>query len=80
MPKIAKSAESGDIHSHVFSFISPEASIKAGGVEEQPNSCNNCHHHKDTPIEDLVGFLEAARKNSMPMPFSVHRKPGDTMR
>jgi len=28
-------------HSHTFKFISPAESIKAGGVDKQPNSCNN---------------------------------------
>jgi hypothetical protein len=62
-------------HSHTFKFISPEESIIAGGVDKQPNSCNGCHHHKDTPPENLLGFLDAAKKEDMPKPFTVHRKP-----
>jgi predicted CXXCH cytochrome family protein len=62
-------------HSHTFKFISPEQSIIAGGVDKQPNSCNGCHHHKDTPPENLLGFLDAAKKEDMPKPFNVHRKP-----
>jgi predicted CXXCH cytochrome family protein len=65
----------GHEHSHTFQFISPELSILAGGVDKQPNSCNGCHHHKDTPPENLVGFLDAAKKEDMPKPFNVHRKP-----
>jgi hypothetical protein len=47
--------------------------LKAGGLEKQPNACNSCHHHKATPPETLAGFLEAARKNDMPKPFTVHK-------
>jgi predicted CXXCH cytochrome family protein len=61
-------------HSHTFAFISPELSLKAGGVDKQPNSCSGCHHHKDTPLENLVGFLDAAKKEDMPKPFTVHRQ------
>jgi hypothetical protein len=64
----------GHEHSHTFQFISPELSIRAGGVEKQPNSCSGCHYHKDTPLENLVGFLDAAKKIDMPKPFTVHRK------
>ncbi len=64
----------GHEHSHTFQFISPELSIKAGGVEKQPNSCSGCHHHKDTPLENLVEFLDAVKKEDMPRPFTVHGK------
>jgi hypothetical protein len=45
-------------------------------VKNQPNACSNCHHHKDTPLEVLDGFLEAAKKRDMPLPFSAHRRTG----
>ncbi len=64
----------GHEHSHTFAFISPELSLKAGGVDKQPNSCSGCHHHKDTPLENLIGFLDAAKKEDMPKPFTVHMK------
>ncbi len=64
----------GHEHSHTFQFISPELSIRAGGVEKQPNSCNGCHYHKDSPPEDLLGFMEAAKRADMPKPFTVHRR------
>ncbi len=64
----------GHEHSHTFKFISPELSIRAGGIEKQSNSCNGCHHHKDTPPQDLLSFLEAAKKDDMPKPFTVHRR------
>jgi hypothetical protein len=43
MPRIAKSAESGDIRSHVFKAVLPEVTVEAG----IPNSCQGCHKHKD---------------------------------
>jgi hypothetical protein len=73
MPKVAGIGEAGDAHSHTFSFMSPLDTLKAGGLEKQPNACNSCHHHKDTPAETLAEFLEAAKKNDMPIPFTVHK-------
>ena len=75
MPKVTTIGESGDAHSHTFRFMFPKASVKAGSVDMQPNACNACHHHKETPSEDLAGFLEAAKKADMPKPFNVHLKP-----
>jgi hypothetical protein len=76
MPRITMSAESGDALRHTFRLMPPEESLKAGGVDKLPNACSSCHHHKKTPLVDLVGFLEAAIKNDMPLPFSVHRRSG----
>ncbi|MBI4653742.1 MAG: hypothetical protein HY752_01915 [Nitrospirae bacterium] len=85
MSRVAKSAVSGvegaifgDIRSHTVKFISPELSLKAGGVDKQPNSCSNCHYHKDTPLTDLVEWLDAVKKADMPKPFSAHRKEEST--
>jgi hypothetical protein len=61
-------------HSHTFKFISPEESLRAGGVDKQPNSCSGCHHHKDAPLIGLVEFLDAVKKQDMPVPFSVHKR------
>ena len=74
MPRVASIGEAGDAHSHTFRFMFPEATLKAGGFDKQPNACNSCHHHKDTPPEVLSGFLEAARKNDMPKPFTAHKR------
>jgi hypothetical protein len=74
MPRVAKIGEAGDAHSHTFRFMFPEATLKEGGLDKQPNACSSCHHHKDTPVETLVGFLEGAKKNDMPKPFTVHLK------
>ncbi len=64
----------GHEHSHTFQFVSPELSIRAGGVEKQSNSCSGCHYHKDTPLENLAGFLDAAKEMDTPRPFAVHRR------
>ncbi len=50
MPRIVKSAESGDIHSHVFVTLLPEDTIKNPKV---PNSCQTCHKHKYESLERL---------------------------
>ena len=76
MPRVASIGEAGDAHSHTFRFMFPQATLKAGGLDKQPNACNACHHHKNTPTEDLVGFLEAAKKEDMPKPVNVHLRPG----
>lgn len=81
MPKVASSVETGaDMHSHTFKFISPKLSIQMGGLKAQPNSCNSCHYHKNTPMLDLYEFLEAARKSDMPLPVSAHRRPARDLR
>ena len=50
MPRIAKSAESGDIHSHVFIALLPKDTIDN---PEVPNSCQTCHKHKDADLKEL---------------------------
>jgi hypothetical protein len=75
MPRITMSAESGAALRHTFHLMSPEDSLKAGGIDKLSNSCSSCHHHKNTPLQDLAGFLEAAQKWDTPLPFSVHRRP-----
>jgi formate-dependent nitrite reductase cytochrome c552 subunit len=75
MPRVASIGEAGDAHSHTFRFMFPQFTLKAGGLDKQPNACNSCHHHKDAPTEALVGFLEAAKNNDMPKPLAVHQNP-----
>lgn len=75
MPRVASIGEPGDGHSHTFRFMSPQATLKAGGLDKQPNACNSCHRHKETPTDVLIGFLEAAKMRDMPLPFNVHRRP-----
>ena len=63
MPKIVKSAESGDLHDHTFKVIPPSDTIKYGGLKKQQNSCNSCHHHKDDSPQSLQEALDALKKN-----------------
>ena len=69
MPK-----STGHEHRHAFRFISPEESLKAGGVDKLMNSCSGCHHHKDASLDGLIEFLDAVRKEDMPKPFSAHSR------
>ncbi len=50
MPRIAKSAESKDIHSHVFKTLLPSGTLANKDI---PNSCQNCHRHKDDDLAEL---------------------------
>lgn len=50
MPRIAKSAESGDISSHVFVTLLPKDTL---ANPEIPNSCQGCHKHKNEDLKDL---------------------------
>lgn len=56
MPRIAKSAESGDIHSHVFLALVPEDTIKNPAV---PNSCQACHKHAKEDLKELQEHFKA---------------------
>ncbi len=62
MPALGKRGVKGDVHSHEFRVISPADSIKAGGVEKQPNSCNQCHYHKKDDPMVLLQTLEKVKK------------------
>lgn len=65
MPRTAKSATAGDISSHTFFAIPPTATetLGDGDVKKQPNSCNLCHYHKNTPVKDLVTEYEKSHKD-----------------
>ncbi|WP_232034750.1 multiheme c-type cytochrome [Desulfovibrio ferrophilus] len=56
MPRIAKSAESGDIHSHVFMALLPKDTLANPAI---PNSCQTCHEHKDQDLKKLQMRFEA---------------------
>ncbi len=49
MARVAKSAESGDIRSHVFDVILPKEGLEWG----MPNSCQTCHKHEKEDPSDL---------------------------
>jgi len=50
MPRIVKSAESGDLHSHVFKTLLPSGTLQDPAI---PNSCQACHRHKDENLQEL---------------------------
>jgi len=64
MPRIAKSAESGDIHSHTFVALLPEDTLKNPVV---PNSCQTCHKHKNEDLEKLNEEWKALAKLPKPV-------------
>ena len=64
MPRIAKSAESGDIHSHVFVALLPEDTLKN---PELPNSCQTCHKHKKEDLNHLDQEWKALAKLPKPV-------------
>lgn len=55
MPRIAKSAESGDIRSHIFAVLLPKDTLETG----IPNSCQTCHKHKNEDLKDLQSRWDA---------------------
>jgi len=56
MPKIATSALSGDIHSHVFVALLPRDTLKNPVI---PNSCQTCHKHKNQDLKQLQAVYDA---------------------
>ena len=56
MPKIATSALSGDLHSHVFVTLLPRDTMKNPVI---PNSCQTCHHHKGQDLKQLQAAYDA---------------------
>lgn len=70
MPRIAKSAESGDIHSHVFVALLPKDTLRNPKI---PNSCQTCHKHKDADLKELQMAYDALVK--LPKPVGIPVKP-----
>jgi hypothetical protein len=64
MPKIASSAESGDLHSHVFITLLPEDTLRN---KDLPNSCQTCHKHKNQNLNELQAQWEALAKIPKPV-------------
>ena len=72
MPRIVSSAESGDLHSHVFMTLLPEDTLRNKVI---PNSCQTCHKHKDADLKDLQAQFEALAK--LPKPVGVPVKTAE---
>ncbi len=62
MPRIAKSAESGAIRSHVFVCLLPEDTLKNPAV---PNSCQTCHKHRDADPATLQAVYDGMTKKTL---------------
>ena len=67
MPRIAKSDESGDNHSHAFVTLLPKDTLKNPKV---PNSCQTCHKHKDADLATLQKLYDGLTQKSL---FRVHQ-------
>ncbi|MFH0998872.1 MAG: ammonia-forming cytochrome c nitrite reductase subunit c552 [Pseudomonadota bacterium] len=64
MPRIVTSAESGDLHSHVFTALLPSETIKNKSI---PNSCQTCHKHKNEDLNELQAEWDALAKIPKPV-------------
>jgi hypothetical protein len=64
MPRIVTSAESGDLHSHVFVTLLPAETIKNKDI---PNSCQTCHKHKNEDLKELQAEWDALSKIPKPI-------------
>lgn len=62
MPRIARSPESGDTHSHMFVTLLPEDTLKNPNV---PNSCQTCHKHENTDLVTLQNLYEGFSKKTL---------------
>ncbi|MFZ2447293.1 MAG: multiheme c-type cytochrome [Syntrophobacteraceae bacterium] len=77
MPRIAKSAETGDLHSHVFMALLPRDTLANPVI---PNSCQTCHKHKDADLKSLQDAYDALTVLPKPVgpaiqPVEVRSKP-----
>ena len=74
MPKIATSAESGDIHSHVFVSLLPKDTLANPVI---PNSCETCHKHKGQDLKKLQAAFDALTVLPKPVgsPVKVEMPP-----
>ena len=77
MPRIVTSAESGDLHSHVFVTLLPSETLKN---KEMPNSCQACHKHKNQDLHELQAQWETLAKIPKPVgkpiePISYQQAP-----
>jgi len=64
MPRVVKSAESGDLHSHVFMPLLPKETLANPAI---PNSCQTCHKHKDADLAQLQKQYDALARLPKPM-------------
>jgi formate-dependent nitrite reductase cytochrome c552 subunit len=74
MPRIATSAESGDLHSHVFVCLLPKDTLANPAI---PNSCETCHKHKGQDLKKLQAAFDALTVLPKPvgMPVKTEMPP-----
>ena len=70
MPRVTKSAESGDLHSHVFKTLLPKETLADPKI---PNSCQTCHRHKNDDLAQLQKKFDALAQ--MPKPQGKTMEP-----
>jgi len=63
MPLMAMSAVEYDIHNHTFSQPNPQGSLDHGGLEFQPNACNQCHTDRAETAEWAIETINWAKEN-----------------
>lgn len=51
----------GDLRTHLDTFLYPQATIDAGGLDKQLNACNTCHYHENDKPEDLQRVINKLR-------------------
>ena len=68
MPRIAKSAEIGDIRSHTFIALLPKETIADPTI---PNSCTSCHRHKDADLKELQEAYDKLSQRPKPLGKTV---------
>jgi hypothetical protein len=72
MPRIATSALSGDIHSHVFVALLPRDTLNNPVI---PNSCQTCHRHKSEDLKHLQEAYDALTVLPKPMGMPLKLEP-----
>ncbi|MBI5580298.1 MAG: hypothetical protein HY895_14190 [Deltaproteobacteria bacterium] len=72
MPRIVTSAESGDLHSHVFATLLPSDTLKNKAI---PNSCQTCHKHKNEDLNELQADWDALAKIPKPVGKPIESIP-----
>jgi hypothetical protein len=70
MPRIATSALSGDLHSHVFMALLPKDTLANPAI---PNSCQTCHKHKTADLKKLQAEYDALVR--LPKPRAIPTQP-----
>ena len=72
MPRIAKSAEIGDIRSHTFIALLPKETIADPTI---PNSCTTCHRHKDADLQKLQETYDLLTQRPKPVGAMIESTP-----